>query len=250
MTYKLLICDDERRIREGIRQTVDWESIGIGLVGTAADGEEGWAWVCEHRPELVLTDIRMPKMDGLDLLNKIMVTFPYTKVILLTGYDEFKYAQQAVRSRAYDYIMKPSNPDILIRNCKAALDEWAAGSKRGVLQEPAQDDMELLAQQIIRYVQDHYMDPITLETAAKEIHMSTVHLNRIMKKKTGTTFLEYLTHVRIEEAKRMLQTTKKTVHEICFDVGYKDPKYFSQLFRKVAGSKPSEFAAGLRSREL
>lgn len=250
MTYKLLICDDERRIREGICKAVDWASIGIAEIGTAADGEEGWAWVCEHRPELVLTDIRMPKMDGLVLLNKIMVTFPYTRVILLTGYDDFTYAQQAIRSRAYDYVMKPSNPDILIRSCKSALDEWAAGSKRSVLQEPAQEDMEQLTQRIIRYVQDHFMDPITLETAAKEIHMSTVHLNRIMKKEMGTTFLEYLTHVRIEEAKHLLQATKKPVHEICFDVGYKDPKYFSQLFRKVTGWKPSEFAAGVRSRAL
>lgn len=250
MTYKLLICDDERMIREGIRQAVDWASIGVGVVDTAADGEEGWAWVCDHRPELVLTDIRMPKMDGLEFLNKIMVAFPYTKVILLTGYDDFKYAQQAIRSRAYDYIMKPSNPEVLIRTCKSALEEWAASAKRTVLKEPDQDETEVLAQRIVRYVQDHYMHAISLETAAKEIHMSTVHLNRIMKKEMGTTFLEYLTHIRIEEAKRLLQTTKKTVYEICFAVGYNDPKYFSQLFRKVAGSKPSEFAAEHRSREL
>jgi two-component system response regulator YesN len=249
MSYKMLICDDERRIREGVRQAVDWASIGIDTVETAADGEEGWAWVCDHRPEVVLTDIRMPKMDGLAFLNKIMVAFPYTKVILLTGYEDFSYAQQAIRSRAYDYVMKPTNPDTLLRTCKSALEDRAANVKRTVLMEPFQDEPDLLAEQIIRYVQDHYMDTISLETAAKEIHMSTVHLNRIMKKDMGTTFLEYLTHVRIEEAKRLLQKTKKTVHEICFDIGYNDPKYFSQLFRKMTGSKPSEFAVELRSRE-
>ena len=248
MTYKVLICDDERMIREGIRQAVDWASIGIHTVATAADGEEGWAWVCGNHPELVITDIRMPKLDGLALLNRIMVTFPYTKVILLTGFGDFKYAQQALRDRAFDYVVKPTNPETLIKVCSSALAEWTVNLKRSVLSaEPARDETGLLTERFVRYVQDRYHDPITLETAAKEVHLSTVHLNRILKKEMGTTFLEYLTHVRIEEAKRRLQETKRTVHEICYEVGYKDPKYFSQLFRKMTGSKPSEYADSLRA---
>ncbi|WP_164472727.1 response regulator transcription factor [Cohnella candidum] len=247
MSYKLLICDDERMIREGILHAVDWPSIGIGTVATAKDGEEGWSWAREHRPELVITDIRMPKLDGLELLNRIMLAFPYTKVILLTGHGEFEYAQQAIRGRAFDYVLKPTNPEALITVCTFALEELSANAKRTVLAtEEEKDESERLIQQIVRYVQEHFKEQITLETAAKQVHLSTVHLNRVLKKEMGTTFLEYLTHVRIEEAKRLLLSTRLTVHEISFDVGYRDPKYFSQLFRKMTGSKPSEYAEDVR----
>jgi two-component system, response regulator YesN len=245
MDYKLLICDDERMIREGIRNAVDWASININTIATAADGQEGWSWLCDHRPEVVVTDIRMPKMDGLELLNKTMTAFPYTKVILLTGYGDFEYAQQAIRNRAFDYVVKPTNPDALLKVCTSALKEWEGSTKRAVLMEPVRDESAALVERIIRYVQERYQKEITLESAAREVYLSTVHLNRIMKKELGTTFLEYLTHIRIEEAKRLL-LAKHSVQEVCIDVGYKDPKYFSQLFRKMTGVKPSEFGIDRR----
>lgn len=247
MTYKLLICDDERRIREGLRQAVDWESIGIGSIGIASDGEEGWQWIKDYHPELVITDIRMPKTNGLELLDKIMSTFPYTKVILLTGYGDFNYAQQALRSRAFDYIMKPTNPQTLIDTCKHALKEWEVHEKRSVLQAIAQSDTNTLVNRIVQYVHENYPNPISLESASKEIHVSTVHLNRMMKREIGFTFLEFLTQVRMAEAKLLLQQPKLTVQEVCYQVGYGDPKYFSQLFRKIVGCKPSEYTEENRS---
>ncbi|MCZ8516032.1 response regulator [Paenibacillus filicis] len=241
MEFKLLICDDERMIREGIRKAVRWDQLNFTEVGVASDGEEGWSWICRYQPEIVITDIRMPKMDGLQLLSRTISAFPDTKVILLSGYSDFVYAQHAIRYRAYDYILKPTNPETLEEVCRSAQAEW---QKRG--QDPALIENEGsgndLFTQIIKYIQNNFSQSIDLEKAARDIHISSVHLNRIMKKELNTTFLDYLTNVRMKEAKRLLHQTKQTVSEVCYRVGYQDPKYFSQLFRKIVGTKPSEYS--------
>jgi two-component system, response regulator YesN len=238
MEFKLLICDDERTIREGIRMAVRWDDLNFNEIGVAEDGEEGWMWICQHQPEIVLTDIRMPKMDGLQLLHRTMVAFPYTKVILLSGFNDFDYAQQALRYKAYDYILKPSNPELLEKVCLSAQKEWLKQRKQELIL--VENESELITQ-IMEYIQNHFNKEINLEKTAKDIHISSVHLNRILKKEINLTFLDYLTKVRIDETKRLLQQTKLTVNEICYRVGYHDPKYFSQLFQKIVGKKPSEY---------
>lgn len=114
MRVKMLIADDERIIREGILHIVDWSEYGIEIVGAARDGEEARAMYEAHRPEIVMTDIRMPKLDGLELTQHIRCLDDDAKVIILSGYDEFAYAQQAVRYGAADYLLKPVMPDALV----------------------------------------------------------------------------------------------------------------------------------------
>jgi two-component system response regulator YesN len=241
MEFKLLICDDERMIREGIRQAVRWDQLNFSEVGVASDGEEGWSWICHNQPEIVITDIRMPKMDGLQLLHRTISAFPYTKVILLSGYSDFVYAQHALRYRAYDYILKPTNPETLEKVCKAAQTEWQKKRQELALTEDENSGNDLITQ-ILNYIHSNFSQNIDLEKVAKDIHISSVHLNRILKKELNTTFLDYLTKVRMKEAKRLLHQPKQSVSEVCYRVGYQDPKYFSQLFRKIVGTKPSQYS--------
>lgn len=114
MRVKMLIADDERIIREGILHIVDWSEHGIEIIGAARDGEQARAMYEAHRPEIVMTDIRMPKLDGLELIQHIRCLDDDAKVIILSGYDEFAYAQQAVRYGAADYLLKPVMPDVLV----------------------------------------------------------------------------------------------------------------------------------------
>lgn len=105
--YKAIIVDDEAVVRIGLRNTIAWQEHGFELVGDYANGREAWEAVELHKPELVISDISMPFMDGLELTGLIAAQYPYIKTIILTGFDEFEYAQQAIRLKVSDFILKP-----------------------------------------------------------------------------------------------------------------------------------------------
>ena len=105
--YKAIIVDDEAVVRVGLRNTIAWQDHGFVLVGDYANGREAWEAVELHKPELVISDISMPFMDGLELIGLIAAQYPYIKSIILTGFDEFEYAQQAIRLKVSDFILKP-----------------------------------------------------------------------------------------------------------------------------------------------
>ena len=111
----LLIVDDEEIIREGLKGNIPWGDLGIAVLGTAADGEEALRMMKTGRPDIVLADIRMPGLDGLALARKLSIVAPDTKVILLTGYSDFNYAQQAIQVGVKDYLLKPVDPEQLVR---------------------------------------------------------------------------------------------------------------------------------------
>jgi len=104
---KVLIADDEKRIRDGLSATIPWAEMGMEVVGTAANGEAALALARETRPQIILTDVRMPRMDGLEFLKQAKAFLPGVKVVILSAYDEFSYAQQAVKLGVRDYLVKP-----------------------------------------------------------------------------------------------------------------------------------------------
>lgn len=105
--YKVIIVDDEAVVRIGLKNTINWNEHGFELIGDYANGREAWDAVELDKPELVISDISMPFMDGLELAGLISTQFPYIKMIILTGFDEFEYAQQAIRLKVSDFILKP-----------------------------------------------------------------------------------------------------------------------------------------------
>ncbi|MBS5909517.1 MULTISPECIES: response regulator [Paenibacillus] len=120
MTVKLLIADDDEWICEGLKRNIDWSGAGVELVGTASDGEAAWELALELTPDIVLTDIRMPFMDGLELAAKLRELSPRVKTIFLTGYDDFNYAKQALNLQAFDYILKYEDNGKILQTVVAA----------------------------------------------------------------------------------------------------------------------------------
>ncbi|MED4953542.1 response regulator [Paenibacillus macerans] len=105
--YKLILADDEEDVREGLLQLIDWESVGFAVADTAENGKEAAEMVEKHVPDVVVTDIQMPFMNGLQLAEWIRGHYPATKIIILTGYEEFEYAQKAIRLGIDEYVLKP-----------------------------------------------------------------------------------------------------------------------------------------------
>lgn len=113
--YSVFLADDERLIREGLAETLPWDSLGLSLVGMAPDGKQALQDIRERKPDIVLTDIRMPYMDGLELIAKIREIQPECRIVILTGYGEFEYAQTAIRFGVSDFLLKPIDISDLCR---------------------------------------------------------------------------------------------------------------------------------------
>lgn len=406
---KALIVDDEYLVRAGLCQTVEWENYGIRIVGEACNGKEGLEMAMQLKPEIIVTDIRMPHMNGLELLRGIREQRLDCVTIVLSGYDEFQYAQEAMRLGASHYLLKPVNIDELIetlqrvgqdfdRQCKERLahdqlkqeapalssqfwlkllfgeglgaaditarlallnmkiiadakltigvvsvDPAAADSLRppgveeclaAVLQpfsynyakivrssplewsiitadsqpgadavarfheagaaivQALQDQLQLTVaigyataasvyadlhavfrtareaaaaarmrqqrvqygaedqlpgirkevQRALDYIRVSYARNITVDMVAESVHISPTHLMHLFRKELNKTFYECLTEFRIEEAKRLLQYSSYRVYEVGSQVGFGDAKYFSQIFKKMTGLSPSDYA--------
>ena len=123
MMIKLFLVEDEKVMREGIKKHIDWEKEGIEFVGEGSDGEVALPLILEKKPDIVLTDIKMPFMNGLELSERIRKELPETKIIILSGYDEFSYAQDAIRIGVTEYLLKPITPAALLESIKSVAEQ-------------------------------------------------------------------------------------------------------------------------------
>ncbi|MFA9560604.1 response regulator [Evansella sp. AB-rgal1] len=394
--WKLLIADDEVIIREGIREAIDWDVLNMTIVAEAEDGEEALELSLENKVDVVLADVNMPIMNGLSFIKHLRSELPSCKIVIISGHDEFSYAQEAVRLNVADYIMKPVDPvqltEVLQGICeelelegkqKAHLQmasrqiekniphlrerfciDWLKGEisegevweqlaflklptffpkQMGVIRWPeiqsnqplmAESERQLIlfsienivgelladyeyvlfrdeiglhvlilwevvpdevllsidaaiskyvmirsiqhfekvdgssycigevyrhckaevygrvevshiARQAEQFLQENYQEAgISLETVAKELHVSAVYLSRIVKQDLGISFVHLLTKLRVQKAIQLLTCSNKSILEIAEEVGYDSQHYFSTAFKKVMGVSPNQYRKG------
>ena len=282
--YKLLIADDEGVILKGLSAYIPWDAVGCEVVGTAKDGQEAIDLIKECRPDIVITDIKMPRKSGIDVAKYIHENCPGVKVIILTGFAEFEYARSALLFGVSDYELKPVSKNKLLASVKkltAEIDEQRNNAHQGKsgmapyigklydienhLRERdyragRQSASSLLASlndlmnseshvsphvgKALRYINENYNENISLETIAASAMVDPSHLSRTFKKETGEGVTDYINRVRIEKAKELLAFTDMLAYEVAEEVGFKDPAYFSLVFKKTTGSSPKEFRRG------
>ena len=259
----LFLCEDEIAMREGIKNRIDWASEGIDFVGEAGDGEMAIPAIMEKKPDILITDIKMPFVDGLMLSEIVKKNLPDTKIMILSGYDEFEYAQRAVSLGVTEYLLKPISPKKLIESIKKVRDkvieekdqkekvkkllegaEKGDGSAVKKKEERRFHSRSLSA--AVKYIDASFADEdISLNKVADHVGVSPNHLSSTFSKEIGTTFIEYLTKCRIDKAKELLGTTDLRSSEVAYEVGYKDPHYFSAAFKKACGMTPKEYRSSL-----
>ncbi len=243
-TFKAIVVEDEALIRRGITRKVHELNKAIKVVGEAINGKEALTLVEELLPDLVLTDIRMPMMDGLELAKQLFFGYPHIKVVIISGHHEFEYARQAITYQVNEYLLKPIvNEDLRTTLSRIELqlnDELE--SLAHVANSLAGYDPEDLIQTIKLYMKNHYHENLSLKEIAIQLNFSTDYLSKVFKKHTGETPIKYLTRLRINEAKRLLTTNLnidiKTIGKL---VGYPDPHYFSRVFKNNTDCYPSEY---------
>ena len=250
--YKVLIAEDEDIIRKGIAYTIDWLSMGCTIVGEAANGEEGLCKIKSLEPDIVLVDIKMPVLNGIEMIRRGREEAKF-KAIILTSYGDFDYARQAIDLNVSAYLMKPVDEDELKKAIEKTTDEI---EKDRQLNEISQKQLELdeiekafikknNENEYIRYILDktkeHYADKISMESFSAELMVSASYLSRKFKEATGTSYLDFLNKYRIQQAVRLLETGKYKVYEVSSMTGFTDYKHFNAVFKRYTELSPSEY---------
>jgi two-component system response regulator YesN len=260
----ILIAEDEELFRRELAAATPWEELGFVLVGEAEDGEAALALVRERKPDAILADIRMPRLDGIGLLRRIEAELSEEErplAVLVTGHSEFGYARDALRLGAFDYILKPLDDaefaDVLGR-LAAAIDErkHARSLEQAASSEPAlaffqeyappasRDLSDSYIEKAVAAITERYVTALGAEEVAAELGISGGHLARIFKARTGLTFAEYLMRYRMKRAVELLRDPSVRVGEVADLVGYADQRHFSVLFRRLVGLTPTSFREG------
>lgn len=254
--YNLLIVDDEAETREALSSYFPWNEVGFQVVGQANNGREALRLIAEgERVDIVLTDIKMPVMSGVELAEQLYNHQRHIKMVFLSGYRDFEYAQQALHYRVKNYVLKPAKYHVLLDvfgKIKEEMDAEAAAEKPG--SEPApnsapslgQGSESLIIQKIKEYVKTNYKDA-SLEEAARLVHMNANYLSFFFKQKTGQNFSDYLLQKKMETAVSLLRDVSYKTYEISEMVGYSNAKNFTRTFKSYYGLTPSEYRNGAAS---
>lgn len=239
---KVLIVDDEPYMIEYIKKLVDWESYGFCQVLTAKGGSIARDLLQEHQPELLITDIKMPKISGLDLSRIIKENHYPTKVIIISGYSEFEYAQQAVRYGVSEYLVKPVLKNDFMKTLERILEKSfdkqadAENSTEGMF-----CNQKDAISYVKKYIGENYGMNLSLDALGKIAHLHPAYLSKIFKEVTDVNLSNYITDVRMQKAAELLEQTELRIHEVMEQVGYQKSQYFSKLFKDKYGVTPKEY---------
>ena len=243
MTIRVLVVDDEPLVRRGVAQGVDWAALSCQVVGEAQNGEEGLELARRLAPDLIITDIRMPRMDGIEMMNALRAAGCRARCIVLTAHSDFEYARSALLFGADDYLLKPFRDEELVHAVLRACGRLKEAAPAQAAQQEQRPEATGYVREAMDYIAQHYADgDISIAAIAEHLRVSEGHLSHVFKKQTGMTVTGYLTQYRIKTAMRLLSGGRMKVYEAAAAVGYKDVTYFSATFKKQTGLSPSEYA--------
>lgn len=355
-SFNILIAEDEALERKVLRHLLEISDLPVCEILEASGGREAVQIARDKRPDIIVLDIRMPGIDGLEAARMIRECLPDAAIVILTAYDRFNYSQKAIKTGVADYLLKPVQPEELYQTLRVIMhrleilpaesitppgnmpvvppavrdiadsiisrdpgqsyaawerlvETWLkslpgkpekahirwfawevlvivchdlqgkslpAGEINRLKSDQGQrigdiagvealrlwglqlvEEIESLNRKHIsfdqvvihrvqQYIKENYHREISLTLLADMVHLNQAYLSRLFKQKTEMSFTDYLTRVRLQEAKRLLVTTDQTIDEIASAVGFKNNSYFTSVFKKREGINPSEF----RSRYL
>lgn len=250
--YRVVLVDDEKRIVDGLSKVVKWDQFHCQVAGTAYDAVSGAEVIRQQNPHILFTDIRMPGDTGLTMLAGLRSEFPDMKVIVLTGYREFSYAQEAIRLGVFRFLTKPSKMAEIneaMESAVAVLD--AEFRKSGNDQNPEEFEANagnagsFVVHQAMEYMQAHYQEKLTLQGLAEHCYVSQWHLSKLLNRFSGKNFYDLLNEIRISKAKELLEDPKLKIGDISEMVGYADTAHFSKLFKKYEGISANDYRNSL-----
>ena len=240
--YSIMIVEDEYLVRQGIASLVNYEQFGMQVIAQAENGREAWQKFQENPADILLTDINMPQMNGLELAKLVRDQVPTCHIVFLTGYDDFDYARTAIKLGADDYLLKPFSKDDVEEMLAKLQTKLNKERKKAQIQNLVdQGQRSELEEAIHERLAD---SELSLKSLASQLGFSPSYLSVLIKKELGLPFQDYLIQERMKKAKLLLLTTDLKIYEIAEQVGFEDMNYFSQRFKQVVGLTPRQFKKG------
>lgn len=241
---KLLIADDEEIIRNGLKSLIEDSGLNVEVCCLAEDGEDAFKKILKYKPEIVLMDINMPLLNGLESIAKMREINKTTKIIIVSGYSEFKYAQKALELGVFAYILKPVDYKKLLETINKAAENYDEYFNKKLQSFGEFDSSKSSAIEAINYINENYTsNEISLTQVSQIFHMGQSNLTKIIKQKTGYSFNEYLNKLRMDFALKLLKSKDNdyNIAQISQMSGYSSQHYFSRAFKNHFGTSPNKY---------
>ena len=245
--WKAAIVDDESATREGLLKYVPWQQLGVHEVRAAGDACAMLALCREMRPDIVISDIRMPGMDGIALCNQLREMLPLCRIIFLSGYADKEYLMAAIELSAVSYIEKPVDIAKLSAAIARAVSECELLTTRAAKapelpREEGAADYGSTVRRVIRLMEEELADEaLGLDALARKAYLTPSYLANLFKREVGMTVGQYLLNLRMRRARVLLRDPGLKLYQIAQMTGYGDANYFAKAFKRAVGATPKEY---------
>ncbi|OXS55383.1 hypothetical protein B1A99_23955 [Cohnella sp. CIP 111063] len=233
----LLIVDDEPIIADGLyeefKENEKWELD----VHRAYSGKDALELISRMRIDLLISDIRMPGIDGIELLKQAKRHWPACKVVFLTGYKEFDYAYGALEHGAERYVLKTEGYDKIVE----VVEELAVELDPSLRMLRTEGRAMEIVDKVKSYIEAHLHQDVSLVSLAEVVHFNPSYLSRFFKQQTGLNLSEYAQNVKVERAKQMLTDPNIKVNDIAEALGYGSSSNFTRSFKRITGLTPQDY---------
>ncbi|MFD0674647.1 response regulator [Cohnella sp. GCM10027633] len=258
--YKVLLADDEMLDLEGMRAFIPWTELGMEVVAAVNSGFAACEVLDSEPIDILVTDIRMPNMTGLELAAKALELQPDISVVFVSGHQDFHYIKQAMTMNAFGYVLKPMDDRELIdsltkirehlivkmqrertENAYLELSRTAGTTDSESLPAKESTKNGKLIESVVASIRERLHENVTLRDLAIRFSFSPNYLGLLFKEETGQSFNDYVIGLRMEKAKELLRDTRIKIYEVAEQVGYRYLPYFSRQFRETVGMTPLEY---------
>ena len=239
--YKVIVADDEDRIRNGITKLIRYFDIGFTVCATAKNGLDAIELTKEYSPHLLIMDINMPFINGLEAIKTIREINKDIIIIIISGYDKFEYAQKALEYGVSKYLLKPFSNDEFKEILLKSIDSVKINIRNSI-PTPTDLNLEKSKDDILDYIKQNYHNPdLCLSHIEEKFNIGRTSIASYIKKETGKTFIDYLTYLKINKAKELLSSSDININKISELLGFNNQHYFSRVFKNHVGLSPLQY---------
>ncbi|MEG6522913.1 response regulator transcription factor [Desulfotomaculum sp. 1211_IL3151] len=240
----VLIVEDELLELEFLKSIVSEELLADDQVFTCQSGIQAVKLAKQHRPDIIVMDIHIAEMDGLNTLQEIRKFLPRAAVVILSAYSDFFYAQTAIRLRVQEYLLKPVKPSVFRQIFQELLTTVATGQEQAdeeMMDPDTESNQRDFIEKARKYIHDNFRQKLTLQDVSSYAFLNPQYFSRIFRKEVGVSYTDYVNKLRIEYACKLLETTSYPAYRISSECGFTDPSYFNRVFVQQMNMTPKAY---------